>query len=188
MHMGELGALKPFSGYRSVHLLYRTSSPHPSTYHFLGMYTSTISPASFCIVTRRQQRVLRRVIVSLLRVLLLAALRVFEENSRAMRAHNCCMRVEMEVHRFRFVSHISVPIQCLSFSSDGTKLALSRSDSNIEVWVYRGGTFVKELWIPGRGNISIESLKWCGSRLFTGSLSGMIKISKVWWDCQIRSR
>ena len=79
----------------------------------------------------------------------------------------------MDVHRIRFVSQASVPIQCLSFVAGSSKLALSRSDGNIEVWASRTDTFMKELWIPGRANISIESLKWCGNRLFTGSLSGM---------------
>lgn len=79
---------------------------------------------------------------------------------------------EVDVHRIRFIEHVPLAIQCLSFLDDGSKLALSRGDGSIEVWRSRSGTFFKEVWIPGKTNTTIEALQWCEARLFSGSLSG----------------
>lgn len=79
----------------------------------------------------------------------------------------------MELHRVRFISHAACAIQYLSFAEDGSKLALSRDDGSLEIWVARNGTCCRDLWIPGRTNTSIEALQWCGKQLFTGCLSGM---------------
>ena len=78
----------------------------------------------------------------------------------------------MELHRVRFIGLTRQAIQCLSFKDDGAKLALSRDDGSLEVWASHSHGWVKELWIPGRTNTSIQALQWCGERLFTGCLSG----------------
>ena len=72
----------------------------------------------------------------------------------------------------RFIGRVPQAIQCLSFYDDGSRLALSRDDGSLEVWAARGGVWAKEVWIPGRANTSIQTLQWCGERLFTGCLSG----------------
>ena len=86
---------------------------------------------------------------------------------------------EHKLHAVRFVSYNFQAIQCLSFSSDGCRLALSRKDGSIEVWSVRQGIFTKIIWIPGRTNTSIEAIQWCNQRLFTGCLSGMLIVSAV---------
>ena len=72
----------------------------------------------------------------------------------------------------RFIDHYSNAIHCLNFNDDCSKLALSRDDGSIEVWSAEYRVYIKELWIPGRANTSIEALQWCGDKLFTGCLSG----------------
>lgn len=77
----------------------------------------------------------------------------------------------------RFVEHTPYPIHCLAFSegdSSSQRLALSRGDGSIEIWASNGeGHFYKELWVPGRSDVSIEALVWCGKRLFYAGLTGM---------------
>lgn len=68
-------------------------------------------------------------------------------------------------------------IQSISFSEDGLQLALSRGDGNLELWANCGGLFQKKLRIPGKSNLSIETMTWCGNRLFTGNLSGMFMVN-----------
>ena len=63
-------------------------------------------------------------------------------------------------------------IQSISFSASGEHLALSRGDGNVEVWENYDELYQKKLQIPGKSNSRIEAITWCGSRLYTGSLSG----------------
>lgn len=92
-----------------------------------------------------------------------------------------CDDYSMEkLHAVRFVSFNFQAIQCLSFSSDGCRLALSRNDGSIEVWSVQHEVFVKKIWIPGRTDTSIEAIQWCDGRLFTGCLSGMLILI---WVC-----
>ena len=83
----------------------------------------------------------------------------------------------MDIHRVRFVEYDPQPIHCLSFhegESGSIKLALSRSDGSIEVWISSDGeSFYKQIWIPGRTDFSIEALVWCGERLFSAGLTGI---------------
>jgi len=74
--------------------------------------------------------------------------------------------------RARFVETVPQSIQGLTFSDDGDKLALSRSDGNLELWVNYDGLFQKKLRIPGKSSRCVQSITWCGNRLFTGCLSG----------------
>ena len=75
-------------------------------------------------------------------------------------------------HIIRFINPVPRSIQSLSFSNNGSLLALSRGDSNLEVWGKSNGALSRKLLIPGKLNNSIETLVWCKDRLITGSLSG----------------
>ncbi len=74
--------------------------------------------------------------------------------------------------RFRFVEYIPQSIQSIAFSENGECLALSRGDGNLELWGNCEGLYQKKIGIPGKSNLCIEAIAWCGNRLFTGSLAG----------------
>ena len=82
----------------------------------------------------------------------------------------------MDIHRVRFIEHDPQPIHCLAFSDispHSPQLALSRGDGSIEIWrTTDGESFYKDVWVPGRTDGSIETLVWCGGRLFTSGLTG----------------
>ena len=84
---------------------------------------------------------------------------------------------EMDIHRVRFVEYDPQPIHCLRFDegeSSSIKLALSRGDGSIEVWISSDEeSFYKQIWIPGRADFSIEALVWCRGRLFSAGLTGI---------------
>ena len=81
----------------------------------------------------------------------------------------------MDVHRVRFIEHDPKAINSLAFSdaTERPRLAVSRSDSSIEIWVTQDdGNYYRDRLIPGRSDSSVEKLVWGGSRLFSAGLSG----------------
>ncbi|XP_048576519.1 U3 small nucleolar RNA-associated protein 4 homolog isoform X2 [Nematostella vectensis] len=84
--------------------------------------------------------------------------------------------MKWKVHRVRFVEYNPKAIHCLALEdvADGVpKLAVSRADSSIEIWSIDDDWY-QSLIIPGSKCSSVESLVWCGSRLFTAGLHGEI--------------
>ena len=81
----------------------------------------------------------------------------------------------MDVHKVRFIEHDPKTIDSLAFSdiAERPRLAVSRSDSSIEIWATSDGEhYYKDRRIPGRSDTSVEKLVWSGSRLFSAGLSG----------------
>ena len=81
----------------------------------------------------------------------------------------------MDVHRVRFVDLQPQSIQCLAFSSynDKDQLAVSRADASIELWCQCNGKELRhELTIPGRSDLSVETMGWMQDRLFSSGLTG----------------
>lgn len=64
-------------------------------------------------------------------------------------------------------------IHCMAYESTRKQLALSRSDSSVEVWNLAHTPHI-ERTIPGRGNSSVEAVAWCGQRLFSAGLQGTV--------------
>ncbi len=85
----------------------------------------------------------------------------------------------MDVHRVRFIEHQPKAIHCLAFSDDTDlpRLAVSRSDSSLEVWASSDGlSYYQETWVPGREDSSVEALVWCQGRLFSAGLTGEFEV------------
>lgn len=83
----------------------------------------------------------------------------------------------MDVHRLRFIECDPQPINCLAFSgaADCPKLAVSRGDASIEIWAtIDGEDYYKENFLPGRTDTSVEAMVWCGKRLFSAGLTGIL--------------
>ena len=83
----------------------------------------------------------------------------------------------MDVHRLRFIECDPQPINCLAFSgtADCQKLAVSRGDASIEIWAtIDGENYYKENFLPGRTDTSVEAMVWCGKRLFSAGLTGIL--------------
>lgn len=93
----------------------------------------------------------------------------------------------MDIHRVRFVEYNPQPIHCLRFyeeSSSCIKLAVSRGDGSIEIWLSSDGeSFFKDVWVPGRADFSIEALVWCEGRLFSAGLTGIKH--RTWSMCML---
>lgn len=76
----------------------------------------------------------------------------------------------MDIHRSRFVAYPSLPINTLAFSrpddkgltepKPALKLALGRSNGDIEIWSGDKGNWVQELVFPPVANRSVEALAW----------------------------
>ncbi|KDR20318.1 U3 small nucleolar RNA-associated protein 4 homolog [Zootermopsis nevadensis] len=77
------------------------------------------------------------------------------------------------VHSVRFYDLEPRAIHCMAYESTQRKLAVSRSDSSIEVWDLAHTPHI-ERTIPGRVNSSVEAITWCGERLFSAGLQGTI--------------
>lgn len=75
------------------------------------------------------------------------------------------------VHRVRFYNVEPKAIHCMAYARECRKLALSRADSSVEVWNLRNTAFLERV-LPGRG--SVESLAWCGDRLFSTGLNARV--------------
>eukprot|EP00794_Sanderia_malayensis_P018978 gene18978-20885_t len=88
---------------------------------------------------------------------------------------------EFKVHRIRFVEFQPEAIHCLAFKDDKSRLAVSRQDGTIEIWnTLHLLTWTKDFVIASQTGRSIESLIWCGNRLFSAGLGGDI----TEWDLE----
>ncbi|ELT88845.1 hypothetical protein CAPTEDRAFT_220555 [Capitella teleta] len=76
---------------------------------------------------------------------------------------------EFRVHRCRFFDYQPESIQCLAYSPEFKRLALSRSDASLEIWNVESNWFQEKVFPPQKG-CSIEALLWSGSRLFSAGL------------------
>ena len=75
----------------------------------------------------------------------------------------------------RFVELQPKSIQCLAFSSndDRGRLAVSRADASIELWCQCNSKELRhEQTIPGRSDLSVETMGWMQERLFSSGLTG----------------
>ena len=84
---------------------------------------------------------------------------------------------ELVVHRVRFLAPEAHPIHRVAFSGENIpRLAVSRADSSIEIWASTDGAgYYKRGLIPGRRDVSAESLVWSGKRLFSAGLTGPLE-------------
>ena len=82
----------------------------------------------------------------------------------------------MDLHRLRFIHCQPQAIHCLAFSTAHVprpKLAVSRGDASIEIWLsVDGESYYKDWTVPGRTDTSIEALLWCGHKLYSAGLTG----------------
>ncbi|XP_049860370.1 U3 small nucleolar RNA-associated protein 4 homolog [Schistocerca gregaria] len=78
-----------------------------------------------------------------------------------------------KVHNIRFYNLEPRAIHCIAYESSHRKLAVSRADSSLEIWDVSNAPHV-ERFIPGASDSSIEALSWCGTRLFSTGLQGVI--------------
>ncbi len=86
-----------------------------------------------------------------------------------------------KVHRIRFVEFKPEAIHCLAFEGNGSsRLAISRQDGTIEIWNTALPRWTKDFVIPSQLGRSVESLTWCGNRLFSSGLGGDI----TEWDLE----
>ena len=84
----------------------------------------------------------------------------------------------MDVHRLKFLDVKPSPILSLSFSNVKScqKLAISRGDGSIEIWNVVNEDkreLCHQITIPGREDVSVDSILWCGERLFSAGLTGL---------------
>jgi U3 small nucleolar RNA-associated protein 4 len=81
------------------------------------------------------------------------------------------------LHRVRFVEYQPEAVNALAFDHNGTRLAVARSSSDIELWNVRDG-WRQELGIIGEESSLVRSLVWSNkdgvARLFGGGLNGMV--------------
>ena len=99
-----------------------------------------------------------------------------------------CME-RCKVHRVKFFDYVPRAIQCLSVDDKKEKqhvrLALARADASIELWKAEEKptpaagrsarmSWHQELVIPGSEGGSVETLAWCGERLYSAGLNGQI--------------
>ena len=82
-----------------------------------------------------------------------------------------CITEDMDVHRCRFVPYPASPINALAFSHQSSlkgsskappnlRLAIGRTNGNIEIWNPQQGHWVQETILRGGKDRSIEGLAW----------------------------
>ena len=78
-------------------------------------------------------------------------------------------------HSLRFYQAEPSAIVCLAHSASAAWLAAGRADGVVEVWSTRGSPVLEARLVPGPGvEASVESLAWCGERLFSCGLHGQL--------------
>ncbi|XP_006814392.1 U3 small nucleolar RNA-associated protein 4 homolog [Saccoglossus kowalevskii] len=77
------------------------------------------------------------------------------------------------VHLVRFFNYTPSAIHCLAYEESIQRLAVSRSDSSVEIWSRQDGWY-HEKTVPGCEGRSVEALTWVNSRLFSAGLYGGI--------------
>ncbi|KAL7634094.1 UNVERIFIED_CONTAM: hypothetical protein RMT77_015422 [Armadillidium vulgare] len=77
------------------------------------------------------------------------------------------------LHNIRFYDYHPEAIQCIAYSNELKMIALSRADGSIELWNCSFKPF-KQYTIIGSKDSSVESLLWCGRKLFCAGFDGFI--------------
>ncbi|KAK2193045.1 hypothetical protein NP493_18g10014 [Ridgeia piscesae] len=78
---------------------------------------------------------------------------------------------EFRVHRVRFFQYQPNAVHCLAYDNAFQKLALSRSDSSVEIWSEKDNWYQEKIIPPNEGG-SVEALLWSEGRLFSAGLHG----------------
>jgi U3 small nucleolar RNA-associated protein 4 len=78
-----------------------------------------------------------------------------------------------KTHIVRFCDLEPIAIQCMVLNEKKDTLALSRSDSSVELWSVSYTPYLQKS-IPGTPEASIESLCWFENRLFSCGLHGFV--------------
>lgn len=76
------------------------------------------------------------------------------------------------VHRARFFDYQPKAIQSMNYDDAIKKLAISRSDSTIEIWCTKN-EFLESIIYP-TADRQVESVLWCRSQLLSSGLDGFI--------------
>ncbi|RNA01589.1 Cirhin [Brachionus plicatilis] len=76
------------------------------------------------------------------------------------------------VHRARFFDYQPKAIQSMNYDETVKKLAISRSDSTIEIWCTKN-EFLESIIYP-TADRQVESVLWCRSQLLSSGLDGFI--------------
>jgi U3 small nucleolar RNA-associated protein 4 len=79
---------------------------------------------------------------------------------------------EFEVHRARFFEFQPKAIQSMSYDDIFKKLAISRSDSTIEIWCAKN-EYLESIIVPAPDR-QVEVVLWCRSQLLSAGLDGFI--------------
>ncbi|KRZ43860.1 Cirhin [Trichinella pseudospiralis] len=81
--------------------------------------------------------------------------------------------MELKVHVCKLFNPTAVHIRSLSVESDLQKLALTRSDSSVEVWdCHKNLSFLKSYSCSNSG--TMECVVWCQKRIFCGGSEGVL--------------
>ncbi|PRD29751.1 UNVERIFIED_CONTAM: U3 small nucleolar RNA-associated protein 4 [Trichonephila clavipes] len=77
------------------------------------------------------------------------------------------------IHRVNLFEPKPQGVRCLSYDEFSSRLAVSRTDSSIEIWDVEQNPYL-EMIIPETSTSSVETLTWCNGRLFSAGLYGFI--------------
>ncbi|KAG5898118.1 hypothetical protein JTB14_006330 [Gonioctena quinquepunctata] len=81
---------------------------------------------------------------------------------------------QCKIHNVRFYNPEPRAIRCMSLHASTKKLAVARSDASIEIWNMNNVWFIERTIPSTTENFSIEGLAWCGDRLFSVGLHGLL--------------
>lgn len=84
---------------------------------------------------------------------------------------------EYEVHRARFFEYEPKAIQSMSYDDINKKIAISRSDSTIEIWCAKH-EYLESVIVPTLDR-QVEVVLWCQSQLLSAGLDGFIVLYDV---------
>ncbi|KAJ8927588.1 hypothetical protein NQ314_019933 [Rhamnusium bicolor] len=79
-----------------------------------------------------------------------------------------------KIHNVRFYKLEPHAIRCMALQPSAKILAVSRSDASIEIWNLNNAWFIERTIASSTENFSIEGLAWCGNRLFSVGLHGLL--------------
>ncbi|XP_045118529.1 U3 small nucleolar RNA-associated protein 4 homolog [Portunus trituberculatus] len=77
------------------------------------------------------------------------------------------------IHNVRFFDFNPKAIHCMSYDDATSRLALSRTNGDIEIWNCWSRPFM-QLFLPGDNDSSVEAMVWCQGRLFSAGLHGFL--------------
>ncbi|GFY66204.1 u3 small nucleolar RNA-associated protein 4 homolog [Trichonephila inaurata madagascariensis] len=81
--------------------------------------------------------------------------------------------MNQSIHRVSLFEPKPQGIRCISYDEFSSRLAVSRSDSSIEIWDVKQNPYLEKV-IPKISTSSVETLTWCNGRLFSAGLYGFI--------------